>query len=117
MLLADEHAPPDTDIVKPSTNPDEDQDSEDEAEGWRCHDTCHVPGLAPIFHFSFTITSPSLLPACALEGLLFYDVISLTHIRVPLLRPMTVILGLTHPSSLIYDMTSSSLTRCILSCL
>ena len=81
------------------------------------HDTCHVPGLAPIFHFSFTITSPSLLPACALEGLLFYDVISLTHICAPLLRPMTVILGLTHPSSLIYDMTSSSLTRCVLSCL
>ena len=38
VLLADEHAPPDTDIVKPSTNPDEDQDSEDEAEGWRGED-------------------------------------------------------------------------------
>ena len=82
-----------------------------------CHDTCHVPGLASIFHFSFTITSPSLLPVCALEGLLFCDVISLTHIQAPLLRPMTVILGLTHPSSLIYDMTSSSLTHCVLSCL
>ena len=34
MLLADEHAPPDIDIIKPSTNPDEDQDSDDEAEGW-----------------------------------------------------------------------------------
>ena len=83
----------------------------------KCHDTCHVPGLAPIFLFSFTITSQSFPPVCALEGLLFCDVISLTHIRVPLLSPMTVILGLTHPSSLIYDMTSSSLTRCILSCL
>ena len=45
-----------------------------------CHDTCHVPGLAPIFLFSFTITSPSFLPVCALEGLLFCDVISLTQI-------------------------------------
>ena len=85
-------------------------------DGW-CHDTCHVPGLAPIFLFSFTITSPSFPPVCALEGLLFCDVISLTHIHVPLLRPMTVILGLTHPSSLIYDTTSSLLTRCVLSCL
>ena len=82
-----------------------------------CHDACHVPGLAPIFLFSITITPPSFPPVCALEGLLFCDVIALTHICVPLLRPMTVILGLTHPSSLIYDMTSSSLTRCILSCL
>ena len=80
-----------------------------------CHATCHVPGLAPIFLFLFTITSPSFPSVCALEGLLFYDVISLTHICVPLLRPMTIILGLTHPSSLIYDMTSSSLTRCVLS--
>ena len=85
--------------------------------GDQCHDTCHVPGLAPIFHFSFTITSLSLLPACALEGLLFCGVISLTHVCVPLLRPMTVILGLTHPSSLIYDMTSSPLTHCVLPCL
>ena len=88
-----------------------------ETESPSCHDTCHVPGLAPIFLFSSTITSPSFSPVCALEGSLFRDVISLTHICVPLLRPMTVILGLTHPSSLIYDMTSSSLTRCVLSCL
>ena len=71
-------------------------------------------------HLFFSFHSPSLLrpfpPVCALEGLLFCDVISLTHVRVPLLSPMTVILGLTHPSSLIYDMTSSSLTCCILSC-
>ena len=80
-----------------------------------CHDACHVPGLAPIFLFSFTITSPSFPSVCALEGLLFCDVISLTQTCVLLLRPMTVILGLTHPSSLIYDMTSSSLTRCVLS--
>ena len=38
MLLADEHAPPDTDVIKPSTGPDEDQDSEDEAEGWQGKD-------------------------------------------------------------------------------
>ena len=85
------------------------------AQHLKCHDACHVPGLVPIFHFSFTITSPSLLPVCALEGLLFCDVISLTHIHVPLLRPMTVVLGLTHPSSLIYDIMSSSPTRCVLS--
>ena len=85
------------------------------AERAGCHDACHVPGLAPIFLFSLTITSPSFPSVCALEGLLFCDVISLTHICVLLLRPMTVVLGLTHPSSLIYDMTSSSLTRCILS--
>ena len=57
-----------------------------------CHDACHVPGLAPIFLFSLTITSPSFPSVGALEGLLFCDVISLTHICVLLLRPMTVVL-------------------------
>ena len=39
VLLADEHAPPDTsDIVIPSAKLDEDQDSEDEAEGWQGED-------------------------------------------------------------------------------
>ena len=73
-----------------------------------CPWTCAYFSLFIHHHFSV------LSPVCALEGLLFCDVISLTHICVPLLRPMTVILGLTHPSSLIHDMTSSSL---VLSCL
>jgi hypothetical protein len=39
VLLADEHAPPDaSDIVEPSTKPDGDRDSDDEAEGWRGED-------------------------------------------------------------------------------
>lgn len=39
VLLADKHAPPDaSDIVEPSTKPDGDWDSDDEAEGWQGED-------------------------------------------------------------------------------
>jgi hypothetical protein len=39
VLLADKHAPPDaSDIVEPSTKPDGDRDSDDEAEGWQGED-------------------------------------------------------------------------------